>query len=177
VATPYGVLEIPVIFGGEFYALAPAPPGITVGPRNARGLIDFSMVVKNAIEEQVTVVHPLESDLRGTYGTIITGVPTNGADGRNVTIFADGEVDRSLYGTSTAARLAELHATGKLAIGQEYVLESIIGTRFTGRVLGTTRVGEFPATVPEVDGRGFLTGIHTFIVEPDDPTQAEFLVR
>ena len=177
VETGYGASMVPVVFGGAFYALAPAPEGVVVEPGNARVLIEYGMAVKHAVEERLDVVHPLDSGLRGIYGTIITGNPTDGADGRNVTIFADGEVDRSPCGTGTAARLAWLHAQGELAIGQPYVHESIIGSRFTGTVLRETTVGERRAIVPQIAGSARITGYHTFVVEPDDPVGAGFLVR
>lgn len=177
IETANGPLAVPVVFGGAFYALVPAPESLKVESGNVRELIDFGMTVKHAIESQMEIVHPLEPDLRGIYGTIITGPPTAGADGRNVTVFADGEVDRSPCGTGTAARLAYLHATGALGIGHNYVHESIIGTRFSGQVLRETTVGDRDAIVPEIAGRGFLTGTHTFIVDPGDPTQNGFLVR
>jgi trans-L-3-hydroxyproline dehydratase len=183
VETPGGTLTVQVVFGGAFYALADAGAvGLTVEPGNIRALIDFGMAVKHAVERQIDVAHPLEPDLGGIYGTIITSSPTTtdgqpAADGLNVTIFADGEVDRSPCGTGTAARLAWLHATGQLSTGQDYIHQSIIGTRFRGRVLDTTEVGDHPAITPEIAGRAFITGHHTFIIEPDDPVGGGFLVR
>lgn len=176
--TAYGSLNVPVVFGGAFYALAEgAGAGLHVRPDSARGLIDFGMAVKHGVESVLDVRHPVEPELHGIYGTIITGTPPDGADGLNVTIFADGEVDRSPCGTGTAGRVAWLHATGALAPGTPYVHESITGTRFTGRVLRETIVADFPAVIPEIAGRGYLTGFHTFVVEPDDPLRDGFLVR
>jgi proline racemase len=177
VETAYGTCEAPVVFGGAFYALAQAPEGLEVTPSNVRSLIDFGMAVKHAVEGRLDVVHPLDPGLRGIYGTIVTGPPSDGADGRNVTIFADGEVDRSPCGTGTAGRLAWLFARGEVAVNQPYIHESLIGSRFTGRVLRATRVGDMPAVVPAIAGRARLTGYHTFVVEPDDPVGAGFLVR
>ncbi|HMM41011.1 MAG TPA: proline racemase family protein [Thermomicrobiales bacterium] len=178
VATDRGTVTVPIVFGGAFYALVDAAAGgLRVHADDIRELIDFGMAIKHGIEEQMDVVHPLEPGLRGIYGTIITGPPADGADGRNVTIFADGEVDRSPCGTGTAARLAWLHATGAVAIGQPWVHESIVGTRFTGRVLRETEVAGRPAIVPEIAGRGYLTGTSTFTIDPDDPVAGGFLVR
>lgn len=183
VETPFGSLTVQVVYGGAFYALADAAAvGLTVEPGNIRALIDFGMAVKHAVERRIDVAHPLEPDLQGIYGTIITGPPTAQpdqppADGLNVTIFADGEVDRSPCGTGTAARLACLHASGELPTGQDYVHQSITGTRFRGRILETTDVGGQPAIIPQIAGRAFITGHHTFIVEPDDPVGGGFLVR
>ncbi|HET9015596.1 MAG TPA: proline racemase family protein [Thermomicrobiaceae bacterium] len=178
VETEYGTVRAAVVFGGAFYALVDAAEaGLDVRPGHVRDLIAFGMAVKRGVEHRDDVVHPLEPGLRGIYGTIIAGEPDAGADGRNVTIFADGEVDRSPCGTGTAARLAWLHATGRLVAGQPFVHESIVGSRFTGRVLRETAVGPLPAIVPEISGRAYLTGFHTFVVEADDPLGGGFLVR
>jgi trans-L-3-hydroxyproline dehydratase len=177
VETDFGALAVPVVFGGAFYALAPAPAGLEVAPEHARSLIAFGMAVKQAVEAQLDVIHPLDPGLHGIYGTIITGAPSSGSDGRNVTIFADGEVDRSPCGTGTAARLAWLHAQGALPAGRPYVHESIIGSRFTGRVLRETTVGTHAAVVPEIAGSAYITGYHTFVVDLNDPIGSGFLVR
>jgi trans-L-3-hydroxyproline dehydratase len=178
ITTSRGSFAVRVVFGGAFYALADARVAdLDVRPEQIRELIDFGMEIKYAAEAAIDVVHPLEPELRGIYGTIICDEPSEQADGRNVTIFADGEVDRSPCGTGTAARLAWLHASGQLAPGRPYRHESIIGTVFTGRVLRETHVGDISAIVPEIAGRGFLTGMHTFVVEPDDPVGGGFLVR
>ena len=178
IETRYGALSVPVVFGGAFYALAEAADaGLSIGGSLVEELIDYGMAVKRAVEERLEVAHPQEPELRGIYGTIICDTPSAGADGRNVTVFADGEVDRSPCGTGTAARIAWLHATGQLTSGQAFVHESITGALFTGRVLETTFLGDRPAVVPEIAGRGFVTGFHTFVVEPDDPLGGGFLVR
>lgn len=178
IETAYGATSVPVVFGGAFYALVDARSGgLTVEPGNVRELIDYGMTVKHAVEATLEVVHPEEPELTGIYGTIITGGRTEGADGRNVTIFADGEVDRSPCGTGTAARLAWLYATGQIGLDQPYVHESIIGARFTGRVLRETTVADLPAIVPEIAGRGYITGYHTFVIDHDDPVRHGFLVR
>lgn len=179
VTTSYGELVVQVVYGGAFYALAEAAAaGLEVERASIKNLIDFGMQVKHEVERQLDVAHPDAPDLRGIYGTIITGPPRDPASGgRNVTIFADGEVDRSPCGTGTAARLAWLHMNGQVAAEERWVHESIIDTRFTGRVLETTRVSNFPAIVPEIAGRAFITGMHTFLIEPDDPLAGGFLVR
>ncbi len=179
VGTSYGNLTVQVVYGGAFYALAgAATAGLNVTSDSIKDLIDFGMQVKHAVEEQIDVVHPDEPDLHGIYGTIITGPPEGAsADGRNVTIFADGEVDRSPCGTGTAARLAWLHATGQVQTGERWVHESITGAQFSGQVLETTEIGGIVGVVPEISGRAFITGMHTFLIEPDDPLGDGFLVR
>jgi trans-L-3-hydroxyproline dehydratase len=174
-------IAVDVVFGGAFYALVPAAvlhPDLTVRPERVTELIARGMAVKHAVEAAAEIVHPLEPGLRGIYGTIITG-PAEHADARhrNVTIFADGEVDRSPCGTGTAATTAAFVARGELALNEEWVNESIVGTRFTGCALEATTVSGYPAVVPEVGGRGFVTGFHQFVLDPEDEAGRGFLVR
>lgn len=178
IETVSGAMTVPIVFGRAFYALAhAADASLKVDLGQARELIEYGVAVKQAVEETLGVVHPEEQELMEIYGTITTGPPSEGADGRNVTIFADGEVDRSPCGTGTAARLAWLHATGQIGIDQPYVHESIISPRFTGRVLDETNVTSHPAIIPEIAGRGHITGWHTFVIDPNDLVSPGFLVR
>jgi proline racemase len=172
-------LEVDVAWGGASYALVEAAAfGLDIVPANARRLTDLGMAVKRAVVDRVAVVHPDEPELRGLYGTILTGPPADPAHGgRNVTVYADGAVDRSPCGTGTSARLAWLHAAGALGVGRPWVHESIIGTTFTGTILEATAVAGVPAVVTEIAGRGFVTGLHQFLVDRDDPTADGFLVR
>jgi proline racemase len=172
---------VDVAFGGAFYALVEASalaPDLAIEPGRAGELIARGMAVKHAVEAVATIAHPDEPGLRGIYGTIITGPPARpDAHSRNVTIFAEGEVDRSPTGTGVSARLAALHARGEVAPGQEIAIESIIGSRFTGRIVGETRIGSHPAVIPEVGGRGFLSGFCQFVLDPEDEAGRGFLVR
>ena len=179
IAISMGNVTVDVSFGGAFYALIDAEVlDIDVVPENAARLTALGMEIKRAVERELEVVHPQEPELRGIYGTIVSEAPRSpGADGRNITIYAEGAVDRSPCGTGTSAKLACLYADGALALDAPYVHESVIGTTFTGRVVGETMVGPFAAVETEIAGRGFLTGFHQFVVDPDDPTMEGFLVR
>jgi trans-L-3-hydroxyproline dehydratase len=174
-------LTVDVAFGGAFYALVEAErlaPGLAVRPERVGELIALGMAAKRAVEAAATIAHPDEPGLHGIYGTIITGPPEGpGAHSRNVTIFAEGEVDRSPTGTGVSARVAALHARGALGLDEEITIESIIGSRFTGRAVATTTVGDYAAIVPEVGGRGFLSGFGQFVLDPEDEVGAGFLVR
>jgi proline racemase len=99
------------------------------------------------------------------------------AENRNVTVFADGEVDRSPCGSGTSARLALLDQRGELARGATLMHESVIGGRFASRVVGETRVADDPAVITEVEGSAHLTGYHQFVLEADDPIGLGFLIR
>src|SRR5207253_473165 len=96
------------------------------------------------------------------------------ADLRNITVFADGQVDRSPCGTGTAAIMAVLDAMALLADDKPFVHESLIGTLFTGAVTGRTAVGEYAAIVPAITGSAWITGEHTFVIDDADPLKLGF---
>jgi proline racemase len=98
----------------------------------------------------------------------------NGAHARNATAIHPGWLDRSPCGTGTSARMAALHARGELALGQEFVNESIIGSRFNGRLVEEVALGTTSAVVPEVTGRAWITGMSTYLLDPSDPFPAGF---
>ena len=167
-----GRFTVAVAFGGAFYAIMPAAQaGLRVEARNLPQLIELGRGVKQHLEAQMEVLHPLEPELRDIYGVIFT-------DGeRNVTIFANGEVDRSPCGSGTSARLALLDATGELRRGDELRHVSIIDTEFRGRVVADAEVAGRPAVITEVEGSAFLTGRHRFILDDRDPLGTGFLLR
>jgi proline racemase len=165
-----------VAFGGAFYAIVDSEAaGLPIDARHLPELRRAGMEIKHAIEAALTIAHPLEPGLRGIYGTIFTGPPSDErADLRNVTIFADAEVDRSPCGTGTAAVMAVVDAMGLLDGGKPFVHESLIGTRFHGRVVSRTEVGEYQAIVAEIEGSAWITGEHTFLVDENDPLREGF---
>jgi proline racemase len=169
-------LHADVAFGGAFYAIVDSEAaGIPVVPDRLPELRAAGMAIKQAVEQAVTVVHPSEPGLHGIYGTIFTGPPSSeSADLRNVTIFAEAEVDRSPCGTGTCAVMAVLAAMGLLGPEQTFTHESIIGTTFRGRVVGEQAVGDLPAIVPEIEGEAFITGENTFTIDDADPLRWGF---
>ena len=174
-----GEIRYDVAFGGAFYAYCKAEDlGVCIVPEDFRKLIEVGMAVKRAVMESLEIKHPFEDDLGFLYGTIIDSQPlTEGAHSRNVCIFAEGEVDRSPTGTGVSGRVALEHAKGRLAVGEPFVIESLIGTRFTGVVARETSFGEFAAVVPEVEGNAYITGRHEFLIDPDDPLKDGFILR
>jgi proline racemase len=168
-------LRVDVAFGGAFYAIADTEAaGLAIDPRKLPELRRAGMAIRDAVESIVNVVHPLDPGLRGLYGTIFTGPSTGSADLRNVTVFADAEVDRSPCGTGTSAVMAVLAAMGLLLPGATFTHESIVCTVFRGRILRDTVVGDLPAIVPEIEGSAWITGEHTFFVDDEDPLRAGF---
>jgi trans-L-3-hydroxyproline dehydratase len=174
-----GPVRYDVAFGGAFYAYCQvAELGVGLGPSGFRRLIEVGRAVKQAVVEALPIRHPFEEDLGFLYGTIVVGPPeTDGADSRNVCIFAEGEVDRCPTGTGVSGRLALNYARGQLAEGEPFVVESIIGTRFTGRILGTTTFGGYEAVIPEIEGSAHIVGRHEFLIAPDDPLRDGFILR
>jgi proline racemase len=169
-------LKVDVAFGGAFYAILDAEAaGLAVTPARLPDLRRVGMEIKRAVEAALTVVHPLDKGLNGIYGTIFTGPPERSdADLKNVTIFADAEVDRSPCGTGTCAVMAVLDAMGLMPQGRAFGHESLIGTLFNGRITGRTRVGDFDAILPELEGSAWITGEHVFLVDDEDPLKGGF---
>ena len=174
-----GRVRVDLAFGGAFYAYVQAGDvGLACAPEERDALIDIGMRIKRAVMTSQPIPHPFEEDLSFLYGTIFIAPPrSDGADSRNVCIFAEGEVDRSPTGTGVSGRMALHYAKGDVSIGQPLVIESIIGSRFTGRVIEETSFGPHAAIVPEVEGTAHITGMHTFVVDPEDPLRDGFLLR
>jgi proline racemase len=170
-------LRVDIAFGGAFYAIADTEAiGIPLEPRRVPELRRIATDIRHALEaSSLTIRHPLEPALGGIYGVIFTAPPHDvEAHLRNLTVFADAEVDRSPCGTGTAAVMAVLDAMGLLTEASPFVHESTIGTLFRGRVLHRTQVGELPAIVAEIQGSAWITGEHTFLIDDEDPLRDGF---
>jgi trans-L-3-hydroxyproline dehydratase len=168
-----------VAFGGAFYAFVDVRAlGFDLVPAEVSRLIEAGRAIKAAVSAADPPHHPLDPDLGFLYGTIFVGPAHDPAHhSRNVCIFADGEVDRSPTGTGVSARLALHHARGDLAVGEDFVVESVLGTTFGGRVVGATRVGPHDAVIPRVSGSAHITGRSEWVLDPDDPLRDGFLLR
>jgi proline racemase len=159
-----------IAFGGNFYALVPVTD---VDPARADDYIRRGLELMAAVNEDPPV-HPEDQRIAGCRHVVFHAPGRDGAHARNATSIHPGWLDRSPCGTGTSARMAQLHARGGLALGEPFVNESLIGTRFTGRLVGETRVGDLPAVVPEITGRAWVTGTGTYVLEADDPFPAGF---
>jgi proline racemase len=165
-------LQVSVAYGGAFYAIVPSETfHIRVEPAYLPRFIELGREIKAAVEADRQIVHPQNPELRDIYGVIFT------QGNRNVTVFADGEVDRSPCGSGTSARLALMDKRGELERGSALLHESIVATRFLGRVVGDDSVGEFPAVITEVEGSAYFTGTHEFALMAQDPIGTGFLLR
>jgi proline racemase/trans-L-3-hydroxyproline dehydratase len=189
IATSRGEVRCDVGYGGAFYGSVDVRAiGLDVSTSSLPALIALQRELRPALDAALDVVHPLEPELGGIYGVIFwQDEPTTAADlddgvgltQRNVTVFADGEVDRSPCGSGTSARLAMLAADGRLGSTDQAALRhlSIVDSRFLGRVVGATTIADRPAVVTEVEGSAFLTGRHAFELDPRDPLGTGFQLR
>lgn len=171
-------LSLDVAFGGAFYAIVDSEAaGVPVMAGYLPELRKLGMQIKAGVESVLTVAHPDVPGLRGVYGTIFTGLPNaEDADLRNVTVFAEGQVDRSPCGSGTAAVMSVLDAMGLLPADRPFVHESIIGTKFAGTVEARTTVHERPALVPRIEGAAWITGEHEFVLDDADPLKDGFQI-
>ena len=182
VQTSRGRLRVDLAYGGAFYAsVAAADAGLAVRRADLPDLITVGREIKRAIEAERVVEHPLEPELCGVYGAIFwQSEPTPAGAAlcqRNVTVFADGEVDRSPCGSGTSARLALLDAAGALARGEVLRHLSITDGAFTARVVEGAQVAGCTAVVTEVEGSAYRTGAAQFVLDPRDPLGTGFLLR
>jgi proline racemase len=181
VRTSRGEVRVTVAYGGAIYATLPAAQlRLSVTPEHLGDLITLGREIKRALNDSEHAVHPTDPRLTGVYGTIWfdeLGDVEGQVHQRNVTVFADGEVDRSPCGSGTCARLAVLAADGRLPNGTVLRHDSIVGSTFTGTVLGTVDVDGRPAVIPQVSGMAYRTGEHVFSIDPHDPLVPGFVLR
>lgn len=175
----YGKIKYDLAFGGAYYAYVQAADiGLTCCPKDIDKLIQVGREIKKAVSNSVEIIHPFNNDLSFLYGTIFIGEPKDSSlHSRNVCIFADGEVDCSPTGTGISGRLAILYVRGEISINETIAIESIIGTKFEGRIIEQTKFGPFEAIIPEVTGEAFITGKHEFYVDPKDPLKNGLFIR
>ena len=174
-----GTINYDLAFGGAFYVFVDvAQLGLDCTSKYQNQLIETGMKIKHAVMNSVEMVHPLEPDMNFLYGTIFTDGSKNPSHhSRNVCIFAEGEMDRSPTGTGVSARAAILHAKGKIKLGESIIIESIIGSTFSVKVVTTTTFGHYDAVIPEVSGNAYITGKNTFWINPEDPLKNGFVLR
>ncbi len=185
-----GAVTVDVAWGGMFYAIVEAEAlGLTVAPENGGEIVRLGEMVKTAAREQLPVTHPENPGIEGITIIVVSGPPTApGASAKNAVVVSSGEldwdrpatwtgaIDRSPCGTGTCAKMAVLHAKGRLGLNQDFHHEGILGTTFTGRLIRETRVGDYPAVVPTLSGRAWITGFASYVVDPEDPFPEGFTV-
>jgi len=184
VLTSRGPIPVDVAYGGAFYgSVEVRAGGLDVSAASLPQLIALQRELRPALDAALDPRHPDEPELRGIYGIVFwqrETAPTAGAvlAQRNVTVFADGEVDRSPCGSGTSARLALLDASGELARGATLEHRSIVDSIFLGTVTADgPPAGGHATVITEVEGSAFLTGRHEFVLDPHDPLGTGFLLR
>lgn len=177
-----GEITYDLAYGGAFYAYVDTTKNnfdFNLAPQHYRTLIETGMAIKNAVMEQDKCIsHPFEEDLSFLYGTIfISNSDREKVDSKNVCVFAEGEVDRCPTGSGVAGRMAIHRARKEIDYGESMVIESITGSLFRGSIVGETAYGPFKAVIPQVEGTAYITGMHTFYIDPDDPMKDGFILR
>jgi 4-hydroxyproline epimerase len=166
----FGPLTLDIAYGGNFYAII-EPQGAYRGldDLGAAAILQLSPLIRQIVREKIEPVHPLDPTIRGVSHVLWADKPKSaGADGRNAVFYGDKAIDRSPCGTGTSARLAQLHAKGKLKIGDAFVHESYILSRFTGRVEAETEIAGKPAIIPSIEGSAIATGRNEIWIDDED---------
>ncbi|WP_181789210.1 proline racemase family protein [Streptomyces phytophilus] len=171
-----GRVTYDMAFGGNFYAILPIESlGIPFAKAEKERMLGAGLAIMDAVNEQNRPVHPADPGIAGCKHVQLTAPPAGGsADARNAMVIHPGWFDRSPCGTGTSARMAQLYARGELALGADFVNESLLGTLFTGRLEAETEVGDLLAQVPTVTGRAWITGMGQYLLDPEDPFPAGF---
>ncbi len=176
-----GTLKFDVAYGGNFYAIIDPQENFSgIQDFTASKIVQYSQVIRDRINNryQNKFIHPEDETIKNVTHLLWTGSTIDkNSDGRNAVFYGDKAIDRSPCGTGTSARLAQLHAKGKLSQGQEYIHESFIGSTFVGCVETETFIGDIPAIVPSIKGWAKIYGYNTIIIDDeDDPYAHGFFV-
>ncbi|MFD8993618.1 proline racemase family protein [Streptomyces abikoensis] len=174
----YGTVTYDLAFGGNFYAFVELDAlGLPFDRARKDDLLAAGLAVMDAVNaSDDRPVHPERPEISGLKHVYLAAPGSDAHHSRHAMAIHPGWFDRSPCGTGTSARMAQLHARGLLPLGRDFVNESFIGTRFTGRLVGETEVGGLPAVVPTITGRAWITGTAQYFLDPDDPFPGGFLL-
>lgn len=173
-----GELSFDVAYGGNFYAIVDPQANFSgLEKYTAAQLIGWSQVIRKRINEQYTFIHPQDETINGCSHILWSGATIDPlSTARNAVFYGEKAIDRSPCGTGTSARMAQWHAKGKLQVGQPFIHESIIGSKFTGRVEEVVKLEGFDAIIPSVEGWAKVYGYNNIIIDDDDPYAHGFQV-
>ncbi len=174
-----GMIKVDIAYGGLFYAIVNAKDvNITPSPKEYKQIQRLAAAIIEAVNNTINVYHPEKDYIKGcTHVLFSAPSPKDGIDYTNAVVIPSGDISRSPCGTGTCAKLAQLYANGKIGIGKEFVHEgSMTNTVFKAKIIEETKVGDFAAIVPEVTGSAYVTGMHTFVIDPDDPIGEGFVL-
>ena len=173
----FGEVGYDLAFGGNFYAVVDLESlGLPFERESKQQLIEAGLAIMEAINQQDEPVHPEREDIRGCHHVYLKAPGSNAQHSRHAMAIYPGWFDRSPCGTGTSARMAQLHARGELALETDFLNESFIGSQFTGRLVGTTTVGDKEAVIPTVTGRAWVTGTAQYFLDPTDPFPEGFIL-
>lgn len=173
-----GELTVDISFGGSFFVLLPAESlGIEIKPENASKFSEIGIKIRDAVNKEIEIQHPTLSHINTVDLVEIYGPPkSSDATYQNVVVFGDGQVDRSPCGTGTSAKLATLYAKGEMGVGDTFIYESILGTKFKGEISRSAKVGDFEAIIPKISGSANINGFNTFLIDPRDSLKDGFVL-
>jgi proline racemase len=172
-----GPVTYDMAFGGNFYAILGLDQvGLPFDRAHKARILDAGLAVMAAVNEQAEPVHPVNPEVRGCHHVQLVAPGSDARLSRHAMAIHPGWFDRSPCGTGTSARMAQLHTRGELPLHVDFVNESFIGTRFVGRLVADATVGSLPAVVPTITGRAWLTGTAQYLLDPEDPFPAGFLL-
>ncbi|WP_443750973.1 4-hydroxyproline epimerase [Asticcacaulis solisilvae] len=166
----FGPLTLDVSYGGNYYAII-EPQGAYTDLDNlgAARIIELSRTIRQQVRDVYEPIHPLNPTIRGVSHVLWADKPKReGAHGRNAVFYGERAIDRSPCGTGTSARLAHLHATGRLKVGDRFVHESYICSRFTGRVEAEVDIAGVKGIIPSIEGSAIATGFNTIWIDRED---------
>ncbi len=168
-----GAITVDTAYGGDSFVVVDASAlGFNIVEDEARDIARMGVAITNAANEQLGFTHPQNSDWNHISFCAFCGPlekTATGLTGKSAVAIQPGKVDRSPTGTAVSARMALMAAKGQMTVGQTFEAISIIGSRFTGRIVERTHVGDRVAIIPEISGRGWITGTHQHMLDPDDP--------
>lgn len=171
-----GKVRYDLAYGGNFYAIVPVDSvGLPFERAAGQRILDAGLAIMAAINANPPK-HPVDPEIIGCHHVQFVAPGSDATLSRHAMAIHPGWFDRSPCGTGTCARMAQLHASGQLGMDQDFVNESFIGTRFVGRLVGETSVGDLPAVIPEITGRAWITATAQYLLDPDDPFPAGFLI-
>ncbi|MEH6406985.1 MAG: 4-hydroxyproline epimerase [Leeuwenhoekiella sp.] len=173
-----GMLKVDVAYGGNFYAIVEVQENFKgLEHYQASELITWSRELRKNLNDTHKFIHPEDATINGLSHILWTGATIDGnSTARNAVFYGDKAIDRSPCGTGTSARMAQWYAKGKLKKGDEFIHESIIGSKFIGRIEEETTLGDKKAIVPSIEGWAQITGYNTIIIDDDDPYAHGFQV-
>ncbi|WP_072896576.1 proline racemase [Clostridium fallax] len=174
-----GEIKVDISFGGSFFAIVNGKDlNLEVIPENIDKLTDFGMKIRDILNKTIKVTHPTLSHIKNIdLVEIYSSTKNEKATFKNVVIFGEGQIDRSPCGTGTSAKLASLYGRGELKVSEDFIYESILGTTFKGKILKTTKVGEYDGIIPEITGKAYITGFNQLLFDDEDIFENGFTLK